>query len=444
MTTLLTVVLFTIWPFSNEKIKEEIEAMHSEAKFHFKTNPDSAISLVNIALIKSEEANYDYGAAKSLYLLGSAANKQGKPALSTTHFLKALEVYSRMEDSRSWSDQANIYLSLNDIFRKHHKLKESLELSEKGIEFALKADNNKVLIRTLHNSAMIYKESKDYTRATSLLNQAMENIKPDNQKDKLKTFNELGVVLFNQKKYDEAEVWFSKTIDIAIEENAHEYLGIALHNLANIAREKGDYLLAWQLFQQAVELFDFEGLTHHRFLNFQDMAKLAQLEGNQEQALIYANEAIQMLDKLPNRPEYFSLYGTLSECTKDTNKALAYRVLQVKGFELFQQTQEQLIAKLEGYKLDVVIAHHQNELLQKNQTHRTFWMLSCGLFFLLVAVYLFLKVWRVYSYRSPQASLALIKNPNEMLYLLDIFRNEKEEYKKLIRQKKKKVSLLNK
>lgn len=41
MTTLLTVALFTIWPFSSEQIKEDIEAIHSDAKIQFKANQDT-------------------------------------------------------------------------------------------------------------------------------------------------------------------------------------------------------------------------------------------------------------------------------------------------------------------------------------------------------------------------------------------------------------------
>ncbi|WP_422358686.1 hypothetical protein [Reichenbachiella sp.] len=55
--------------------------------------------------------------------------------------------------------------------------------------------------------------------------------------------------------------------------------------------------------------------------------------------------------------------------------------------------------------------------------------------FIFVSGVLSVRLWKIYHYKSAEKGLALIKNSNEMVYLLDMFRKEKEEMKKSMDQK---------
>lgn len=436
MTTFLTIALFAIWPFSDNEIQQEIERIHNEAKSHFKINSDSAISLVNLALIKSEKANYTYGTAKSLYMLGSAANKQGKPALATSYFLDALNVYNSLDDPESFSIRANICLTMGKIFWHHSRSQESIEFYEKGVDLALKANDNKLLVKLLHNTAVAYHTGRDYGTATKYLMKELNYIDSDNKNEKIRAYNELGAVFYNQRMYVKAKEWFNKILVIETSRGASRFRGQALHNLANICKDEGHYAKALDLFEKALLEKELLGNPQSLFITYQDMAELALLEGRSEQALVYANKATPLLGQVPNVPEYFDQYDILSRCVeeKDAVLALKYNRMYSEKYKSFDQMQKDLIAQIEGYQLDLVLANYDKKIMKRAQRHRTLWMLSCGLFFFLAASYFSYRVWRVYSYQSPQTSLELIKNPNEMSYLLDVFRNEKEEYKKTIRQ----------
>ena len=81
-------LLFFSWPSSSVDIKEEISTIHSQAKKQYNTNTDSTFALLQLAIIKSKEANYTVGEAKSYFLLGNIADREGDTDQAITSFLK--------------------------------------------------------------------------------------------------------------------------------------------------------------------------------------------------------------------------------------------------------------------------------------------------------------------------------------------------------------------
>lgn len=372
-----------------------------------KSNSKPIRTLVKLALYKSEGAHYSYGAAKSLYLLGSAADKQGKPALATSHFLNALQIYETMNDSESWSFQANIYLTLGAIFRQHHKTQETIDMYEKGIDLALKANNNQVLVKLLHNAAFAYRTGSDFGSAANLLIKELDYIDSDNIKGKIRVYNELGVVYYSQKKYKKAKHWLNKILEIEVSASLSHFRGQALHNLANVFKAEGNYKEAWELFHLAASTFGPLGLPNDRFLTYKDMADLALIEGNQSLALSYAEKVMPLLNQVPNTPEYFYLYRLLSKCFEESNadKALVHSNTYGEKHEEFFQIQKDLIAQIEGFKLDLVLANHEKQLLLQAQQKKL-------IYTVLALLVLCLMTYMYMDYRKRKYRLHLIEQIN--------------------------------
>lgn len=391
MTTVLAVALFSIWPFSNEQIKQEVETIHIEAKSHFKADPDRAVALVQLALLKSEEANYSYGQAKSLLMIGSAAQRQGKPALATTHFLNALQVYEALNHSESLSDQAKIYLEMGKIFWHHHRTQEAIDQYKQGLALALQSKQNDVMVKLLHNMAVAHRTGKDYGTAITLLMKKLDFIDPNNAKEKMHTYNELGLQYQNLKEYKNARQWFGKMLETDTTELRFFFRGQALHNLANIEKEIGNYTEAWDLFNQALSEKVSPGNAKTQFITYQDMAGLALLEKQPELALTYAEKATPLLAQVPDTPKYFDQYDLLSHCHEEKNprKALSYSRMYEERQRSFNQTQKNLISKIEGYKLDLVLANHEKQLQQQTQQRKlTYTIISLLLLSLMIYVYM--------------------------------------------------------
>ncbi|MEP2509168.1 MAG: hypothetical protein ABJH72_07410, partial [Reichenbachiella sp.] len=75
------------------------------------------------------------------------------------------------------------------------------------------------------------------------------------------------------------------------------------------------------------------------------------------------------------------------------------------------------------------------EKAEKDQYAKTSWLMAFIMTFIFVSGVLSMRLWKIYNYKSTEKGHALIKNSNEMVYLLDMFKNEKEEMKKVMDQK---------
>lgn len=391
MTTLFVVALFSIWPFSNEVLEKEIKELHKEAKIQFKVDPDSAIALTQLALSKSQKASDSYTEAMSYAMLGSFANKQGKPALAIIHFLNSLQVYKDLDNPESWTIQANICLTMGKIFRHHHKTQEAIDHYKQGIDLALQSKNKKIMVKLLHNLAVAHRTGKDYGAATHLLMQKLDFIDLENVDELLHTYNELGLEYQSLKEYDKARQWFEKILETETNPEPSFFRGQALHNLANVFNDEGNPKEARAYFERA--LVEFEPLAQPRdlLLTYQDMASLLLREGQSEMALVYAEKATPLLDDLPDIPEYYDQYDLLSHCIEEKNprEALNYSRLYEKKQKVFNKTQNDLIAQTEGYKLDLVLANHEQKLRQQAQQKKlTYIVIALLIFSLIIYIYM--------------------------------------------------------
>lgn len=419
MTALIFAAVFSIWPFASAQIKEEIETFHNDAKSHIKTDRDSAIALVQLALTKSEEASYSIGIAKSHAMLASAANKNEKSALATTHFLKALQVYETLDDPESKAVQAKICLTMGKIFWQHHKYQSAIDFYEQGVGLSLSGNNHQLLVKLLHNAAVAYRSANDFGSAIKTLTSKLEYINPKNTDEKLHTYNELGLSYQCMKEYQKAQYWFQKMISEETKTQPSFFRGQAWHNLANIYKEKGNYPEAQRYFERALSEREAVQDVDELFITYQDMASLALLENQPERALTYASKATPLLELVPNTPKYFDQYKLLASCyeTLDVEKSQIYFKTYGKKHEEFDEIQEDLIAQIEGYKLDLVLANHEKQLLQSAQQKKlTYTVIMLLILCLVTYVYM--------DYRKRRYRLKLIDHVN-------FFINNNELIKKL-------------
>lgn len=440
MQNVLAIFLFVSWPFSDsEGPTPEITELHNQVKNYYQTNLDSAILLAEQTIIKSRELNDDFGQAKSVTLLAQAYNLQGKTDQAVYHFLDALKLFMPIENTTSLSVQANICLSVGKIYRQHYRINEAIDFYDKGINYAVRSSDQKVFAKLLHNKAVVYRKIGEPAKAKELLMQKLEMVATDDYDQKQKTYNQLGLAYHELKDFDQARVYYQQMIDLETGYEPSRFRGQAFHNLANTYQEQGDYEQAWYYYHKSLAEKEPLNRAKDLFITYQDMANLALLQDQRILALSYADKATLLLDKVPKTLEYYDQYHLLSNCIGESNpkQALAYSNQYFAENKMFISLQEELIEIGQGYKMDLITMTYFKVQREKEQQQRFYLTLFSGLAFLLVAAFTSSRLWKIYRYKSPEVALSMIKNPKEMIYLIDLFRNEKEELKKLRRQEEK-------
>lgn len=414
----------------------EINELHHQVRDYYETNVDSAIVVATQAVKRAGELGDSFGEAKSLALLANAFDLKGNTNKSVSSFLESLKQFGTIDGNASLSLRANICLSLGRIYRIHYRVNEAIEFYEKGLMYAVEATDQEVFVQLLHNQALAYRKLGEFSKAKDLLEQKLGLIVEGDQTELLYTYNQLGLIYRDMEEYQIANLYYDSIVRLESEKQQSKHRGWAHHNKGNIYARQKDYDQAWAHYHMALnenkELRNVEDL----FNTYQKMAELALLQGNSELAWSYAQKSTPLMDMIPRTPDYYGHYGLLSKCVRERDPVLAleYADLLQEENASFIALQKELIAMGDGYKMDLITTNYFNKQRQQQQMIRMYWMVGCGLFFLLVAAYFSYKVWRIYSYTSPSASLEMIKDRREFIYLFDLFRQERLERKKTVDQ----------
>lgn len=435
----LLLAILMVWPFSNvDEPQPELQLLYDQIRIYYKTNLDSAALLAEEAIIKSEVLGDSFGYAQSQYIAGDIAQRQGNTSLAVTYYLDALKSFMPLESAKSLSLQANICLSIGKAYRQHYRIKDAIDFYDKGMGLALEGLDQKAFVKLLHNKAVAYRKAGHPEKANELLMNKLGMIAPDNTTELLYTYNQLGLIHRDLGTYDSAIAYYDKILTIDTASTASLHRGQAYHNLGNIYRQQDKHDKSWQSFNQALEELKPLGSIHDLFITYQEMTRLAMVQDNRTLAIFYAEQGAQFLDRLPKTPDHYDQYHLLANCIGESNptRALAYANRYYEESSIFNALQEELIAQGKGYKMDLITMAYFNAQRQREEQIRFYWTLFCGLIFLIIAGYFSIRLIKIYRYKSPEAALNLIKNPNEMLFLLDMFRNEKEELKRTRRQEK--------
>lgn len=437
MNLIPAILLFFSWPFSsNQEAIREITSIKEQMKGYYSSNLDSAAILAEMILDKSKESGYKLGEAKGKFAIAYVAYKQGKTSKAIPYFLEALNLYQPLKTNEASTDKAYICLTLGKIYRQHYSIPKALDFYGQGIAFAKAANDKVVLRKLLYNQSVAYRNQGDLIQAMDALTRSMDLIPEGDKVVKQRTYNQFGLIYRDLGEYQEARNWYQKMIYLDTL-NASRYKGQACHNMATTYREQNVHSKAQEYYIKALSAFENYGEPKDFFLTYNDMAELALLQRKHPQASEYAQKALTLIDQVPNTPNYYSIYKILSQCATNQKplEAIAYANQYIESSEAFGNQQSELVASGDRYKVELIASNYFDKTKRLENRIKMAWTMSCAAAFIFLAVILSFKLYRIYSYRSPQLALSHIKNQNEMIYLLDLFRKEKEEMKNTLRQK---------
>lgn len=441
MLNIFNYLLLTIWPFSFDlDSKKEITDLIDASSAYYISDPDSNKLLVNTALVKSREINYKYGEARCLYILGLVASHENQPDKAVPNLLEALELFRTINNEKYLSDQAGICLALGKVFRSHHNISTALDFYEQGVSLAISAKNNSTLRQLLYNKSIAYRRQGSLVKAMESLVKSMDLIPDENKIIKQRTYNQFGLIYLELEKFETSREWFRKMIQLESNNSDPQfYRGQAYHNIALTYKGQNNNERAWEFFTKAASEKEQLGNAEKLFITYHDMAELAASWNREKLALKYAQKALNEIKQVPNTPEFYNIYKLLAQgfANKNSSIAMSYASQYMNSSEAFNAKQKLLIENGDKYKVQLIASNYFNKVKRQKERIRMAWTMSCAAAFVFLAFALGIRLYRIYSYKSPELALTNIKSQNEMIYLMDMFRNEKEEMKKTLRQLKK-------
>lgn len=441
MLAILAQLMLLVYPFWPNAVAEtNHEELFDRITVHYSSdNFDSVTHLSEIALLNSRQTGNYYEQGRSLFFLGAVADRENKPDKSIPFLLESLESFSHLDTEKSYSYQSEICISLGKIFRQHGAFSEALDIYKQGMSYALMANNTEALRKLLYNQSVAYRRQGNALKAIEALTQSIELIPEGDHSKLLRSYNQFGAIYHELGNYSSARFWYDKMLALQGEDSMPQYFRAqANHNIALTYKMEKEYATAWSFFEMTLAEKEKLGNTDKLFLTYQDMAELAFIEEKHELARSFAQEALGLMDQVANTPDYYKIYKLLAQIEEKASPSVAmiYANKFMEASEAFTSKQKELLENGDRYKIQLITSTYFNNAKRETERVKFAWSISCSVVFVFLVVALTFKLYRIYRYRSPKLALSHIKSHNELVFLLDLFRKEKEEMRNTLKQSK--------
>ncbi|MEO9966534.1 MAG: tetratricopeptide repeat protein [Reichenbachiella sp.] len=371
--------------------------------------------------------------AKSLYLRGFIYYLRNNAKEAFSDYLRAMEIADDLGDGKMTSRLNN---EIGQIFFE----KELFEQSLSHFKLALsQADEATTQDRAYYNFGVgksllklnRFEEAMDYFLVAVDINEQLRN------NDALAGDHmELGVLMRKVGNYDQAIEHYEKVIKIApLTFKSDLYLWLGNNNLGNVYLSKQNFDKAEEYLQKSLL---YKNTENQLWVTYNNLGKVYNAKGEYEKAwncfkksLAYNSQKVEMNELIVTNNALKKTFLKLNQ----PDSLLHYTMLINDMALPAVQTNRWLKDEEEKIALLTKFQDYQKEKAERDQYAKTSWLLAFIVAFIFFSGVLAIRLWKIYNYKSPQKAHALIKNSSEMVYLLDMFKREKDEIKKMMDQK---------
>jgi len=316
--------------------------------------------------------------------------------------------------SQALHNSANIYLSWG-LFD------EALNLFLESKNFLSQASYENEIVATLTSIASVYFEIGDYDKSKYYYKKSLYLAEKNNQ-TYLKgiIYNNLGEVLFAEKKYDSALNLLELSLKYEMQDD--NTLGIAESKMpiGIVYSELGQYNLAFKYYNEADSIFKIFGSKQDQAHLYSAYAKTYEKMGNDSLSIIYYEKCINLSNNIKERNLLNKAYKQVSniyEKRKDYHNALIYyKLYDILSDSLFNKNTtirlEHMNLELENQERIKALSQLESEqkLLRLQSKNRTIF-LSFAIIFLVLAIVFFYWRFRI----KKRSEVRITKQYNTLL-----------------------------
>ncbi len=214
---------------------------------------DTAFILGKRALDLSEELNFEYGIAKSLFQLGLVFRYQ-------SNYKKAIEYsrisYSLFEKLNKPEEKARVLNSLGNTYKRIGDYKNSVENFLISLKIFTELKDSVKISFVMNNLGVLYQEMGEYEKSLDfhLSNLELRRKIGADEDLILKTLMNIGIVYRELKNYSKAIDYYNEAIKL-IDHNTSKYnQTLLLHNMGTIYELAGHLFSAKQYYLKALDI----------------------------------------------------------------------------------------------------------------------------------------------------------------------------------------------
>lgn len=286
----------------------KVQLMIVLSRYYSRTEPQSAIRILEEGQILSEKLKYDQGMRGCLGMKGIVYTALGDYPKATTSLEKCLELSIAANNP---TDIARASGSLGNVFLLQSRYPEALEKNFIALKAFEQADDSAHVAVTLNNIGTIHQELGNYDEALKWLEKSKKISEKIGIVEYLtNSLSNIATCEMELGKLDAALLHYEQARDMSIKFGDIHGQAVDTHNLGGIYFKKKEYNKAYDLFKESLRLYqtsDFsDGIANSyssiantmlalaQNLSDNELKKIKNLNFNQtlEKALIYQDSSI--------------------------------------------------------------------------------------------------------------------------------------------------------
>jgi len=184
-------------------------------------------------------------------------NNQAIVYQSIGEYNKSIEEFENAYNLAKDSENASQYLyQIANIYTLQAAQDKVIEYYNLIIESEKNKEKTDELSASYNNLGTVYTDQKDFTKAESIFNEALNLSTAENSTLNSTVYNNLGNINFYKGDYDKANEYYLKSIDAKIANNDNSGVALTYYNLANSYLKNGDISKAIENYNKSINFSD--------------------------------------------------------------------------------------------------------------------------------------------------------------------------------------------
>ncbi|MEO6166526.1 MAG: tetratricopeptide repeat protein [Chitinophagales bacterium] len=400
---------------------ERIVTLNALAFMYFDIKPDSALPLIEEALLLAHNTNDSFGIASSNNTVGWFYYLKGNSDTAIILIRKAARYYSSINDQKNLAF-ANVNLA--QIF--YHAQKDYVGALEYATRAAATNDslNNRYgLISVYTIIGMIYRDQKQYAEAITYFDKAIGIAESMSNNFLLSdTYTGLGILFLRKNDLAKALDYFTRSYNLSDVANRPYGKAMAKENLGDVYAAMKDYTRALSSYQYALRFFQSSGQKEDWGYECINVGKMQHALKNYDEAIATYQLAAQLFAETGGRGYLPDLYEALSNtygAKGDYKNALEqFQLYITQRDSIFSREQKRQLTELttkyftEQKEKENLLLKSQNATTTIKLERNRAWLIAAGISCLLLSALIY------FIYRNRQSkieNIATLKKLNSTL-----------------------------
>jgi len=409
----------------------KVNTLNNLSKCYYNINIDSAEMYAKQAFEQSLIIKYKYGEAKSKAYLSDALFYKGEYRKSIDLLEEAINIFDDLNKS---DEIINAYITLGQSWKELGNNPKALDNLILALKSAEKFKDDFRIGKSMITIGIILLEQKKFNEALQYSKKALQHfIKSNNIAQIANAYARIGNVFGDienpNRSKDSVIYYYKKSLELFQSINHQRGIAVIYNNIASVYMDQGDFSQAINYFNKAYEMRLKLGDQNGLAIILNNLGNCNINIKNYNKAISYLNQSLNISLKIHKPDMIIDNYNNLAECykqQKDFDKAYYYKELYVNLKDSLysynnnlQITEMQTKYETEKKEKEIQILNQnkainslkvQQQFEKLNNQRNTIYLIIVILLFVIIMLLISLKLY----YQKQSANKKLVEQNNEI------------------------------